>query len=195
MDTLRLFGEFLRMPGSVGAVAPSSSRLAEMITEAAGVDQASVVVELGPGTGAFTSAILRKLRPGATFIAIEANQAFVDVLRQRHPEVPVHHDCAQHIRRCLEAHGHSRCDCVVSGLPFTAFSGRMQDDLLTAVSDVLSPGGRLVTFAYLGGRLLPGGRRFRRRLKAEFSGVSTTPTVWVNLPPAFVYRAVKPTTA
>lgn len=193
MDTLRVFGEFLRMPGSVGAVAPSSPQLAEMITEAGGVSRARVVVELGPGTGAVTSAILRKLGPGATFLAIEANQAFVDVLRQRHPGVPIHHDCARHIRRCLEAHGHTHCDSVVSGLPFTAFSGRVQDDLLTAVSGVLSPGGRLVTFAYLGGRLLPGGRGFRRRLRAEFADVSTTRTVWLNLPPAFVYRAVKST--
>lgn len=193
MDGLRLFGEFLRMPGSVGAVAPSSSQLAELITEAAGVAQASVVVELGPGTGAVTSAIQRKLRPGATFLAIEANESFVGVLRQRHPGLPVYHDCAQHIRRCLEASGHAQCDCVVSGLPFTAFSGRMQDDLLAAVNGVLAPGGRLVTFAYLGGRLLPGGRRFRRRLLAEFPKVTTTPTVWLNLPPAFVYRAVKST--
>lgn len=195
MDALRLFGQFLRMPGSVGAVWPSSRRLAELITEAAGVEEARVVVELGPGPGAFTAAIRRRLRPDAAFLAIERNGAFVDVLRKRHPGVAVHHDSAADIRRCLEAHGHARCDAVVSGLPFAAFPGALQDELLAAVDEVLAPGGRLVTFAYRGPHLLPAGRRFRRRLRAVFPRVTTTPTVWLNLPPAFVYRAVKPTTA
>ena len=83
------------------------------------------------------------------------------------------------------------CDCIVSGLPFTAFSGQLQDDLLAALDDVLAPGGRFVTFAYVGGLLFPGGRRFRRRLRAEFGDVTTTPIVWGNVPPAFVYRATK----
>lgn len=191
-DSLRLFGQFLRRPGATGAVVPSSARLAERITAAGEVERARVVVELGPGTGVMTSAIQRKLQPGATFFAIEANASFVEALKGRHPGVSVHHDSAVAIRRWLEAHGHTSCDCIVSGLPFTAFSGRLQDDLLAALDDVLAPGGRLVTFAYLGGLLFPGGRRFRRRLRAEFADVSTTPTVWRNVPPAFVYRAVKP---
>ena len=191
-DGLRLFGQFLRRPGAVGAVVPSSAELAERITAAGNVERARVVVELGPGTGVVTSAIQRKLQPGATFFAIEANASFVEALQERHPGVAVHHDSAVAIRRWLEAHGHRHCDCIVSGLPFTAFSGRLQDDLLAALDDVLAPGGRLVTFAYLGGLLFPGGRRFRRRLRAEFADVSTTRTVWRNLPPAFVYCAVKP---
>lgn len=187
----KFLGEFLKAPGSIGAIAPSSWQLAESITDAAGVSQARVIVELGPGTGALTSAILRKLPPNATYFAIEANASFVEEMKQRYPDVRVHHDSAVAIRRYVEASGHTHCDCIVSGLPFATFPDQLQDDLLAAIRDALEPGGRFATFAYLQGLLVRQGRRFRRRLHAEFPTVSRTPTVWRNMPPAFVYRAVK----
>lgn len=184
-------GEFVRKPMSVGAVAPSSWRLAELITDAAELGGASVVVEFGPGTGAFTEVILRKLAPGATFLAIEANKSFVEATRARLPGVTVIHDSAVSVRAHLEALGHSSCSCIVSGLPFASFTPAQQDAVLAAVVDVLEPGGRFVTFAYLTGIAWPLARRFRSRLVAQFSSVATTRTVWRNIPPAYVYRAIK----
>ena len=191
MGVRRFLGEFLKAPSSIGAIAPSSPRLAESITEAAGVSQARVIVELGPGTGALSAAICRKRRPGATYFAIEANASFVEEMRRRYPDVTVYHDSAVAIRRYVEAAGHAHCDCIVSGLPFATFPDQLQDNLLTVIRDALGPGGRFATFAYVQGLLVRQGRRFQRRLHAEFPNVSKTPTVWRNMPPAFVYRAVK----
>jgi phospholipid N-methyltransferase len=53
---------------------------------------------------------------------------------------------------------------------------------------VLRPGGQFVTFAYLHGLPLPAGRRFANRLPEYFSEISRSRTVWMNLPPALVYR-------
>jgi len=191
MEKFHVLGEFLRKPTSVGAVTPSSWRLAELITDAAGLDRASVVVEFGPGTGAFTEVILRKLPPATAFFAIEANESFAAATRQRFPGLDLVHGSAAAVRAQLEARGHAACDCIVSGLPFASFSPALQDEILAAVTDVLVPGGRFVTFAYLMGRAMPLARRFRRRLLAEFSDVAATHTIWRNLPPAFVYRAIK----
>jgi phosphatidylethanolamine/phosphatidyl-N-methylethanolamine N-methyltransferase len=176
---------------SVGAVAPSSARLAELITDVAEVNRASVVVEFGPGTGAFTEAILRKLPAEASFFAIEANEAFAGVTRKRFPGMQVFHDSAVTVRSHLEACGHHSCDCIVSGLPFASFSAAQQDEILAAILDVLEPGGRFVTFAYLAGIVSPLARRFRRRLIQEFSDVAATHTIWRNIPPAYVYRAIR----
>jgi len=187
----RFLGEFLKAPGSIGAIAPSSPQLAESITEAAGVSQARVIVELGPGTGALSAAIRRKRRPEATYFAIEANASFVEEMKHRYPDIPVHHDSAVAIRRYVEAAGHRYCDCIVSGLPFATFPDALQDQLLAAIRDALAPGGRFATFAYAQGLLMRQGRRFRRRLHEEFPTASRTPTVWRNMPPAFVYRAVR----
>ena len=191
MERFHVLGEFVRRPTSVGAVAPSSWRLAELITDAAELDRASVVLEFGPGTGAFTEVILRKLNPGAKFFAIEANASFAAATRKRCPGVQVFHDSAVSVRTHLEACGETSCDCIVSGLPFSSFTPAQQDEMLAAVYDALTPGGRFVTFAYFGGLFWPLGRRFRSRLRALFSDVSASHIIWRNLPPAFVYRAVK----
>jgi phosphatidylethanolamine/phosphatidyl-N-methylethanolamine N-methyltransferase len=191
MDKFHVLGEFVRRPVSVGAVAESSRRLAELITEQADLGHASVVVEFGPGTGAFTEVILRKMRPGAVFLAIEANEKFVAATKRRCSEATVIHDTAASVRKYLEACGQQSCDCIVSGLPFASFSPALQDDIIAAVVDVLKPGGRFVTFAYVGGAAWPLGRRFRRQLQAAFPDVTLSPTVWTNLPPAFVYRAIR----
>jgi phosphatidylethanolamine/phosphatidyl-N-methylethanolamine N-methyltransferase len=191
MERFHVLGEFVRKPTSVGAVAPSSWRLAELITDAAGLDRAKVVLEFGPGTGAFTEVILRKIDPGTTFFAIERNASFAAATRKRCPGVQVVHDSAVSVRKHLAASGHASCDCIVSGLPFSSFTPAQQDEILAAVHDSLRPGGRFVTFAYFGGLCWPLGRRFRSRLRATFSQVSCTRTIWRNIPPAFVYRAVK----
>jgi len=191
MERLHVLGEFVRKPMSVGAVAPSSRRLAELITDVAELGRASTVVEFGPGTGAFTEVILRKIQPGTTCFAIEANESFAAATRKRCPGVQVFHDSAVSVRAHLESRGHASCDCIVSGLPFASFTPAQQDAILAAVVDVLVPGGRFVTFAHLAGIVWPLARRFRHRLLEQFSDVASTHTIWRNIPPAYVYRAVK----
>lgn len=189
MSALRFLKHFLRHPASIGAVAPSSAALAELITEEARLSEASMVVELGPGTGVFTEAILRKLPAGAEFFAMEMNPELADVTRARCPGTVVHVDSAVNTPHYLEALGRERCDRIVCGLPWAAFSDDLQDSLLGTIREVLVPGGRLLTFAYLQGLLLPAGQKFRRKLRNSFRRVTTTRTVWTNLPPAFVYVA------
>ena len=82
-------------------------------------------------------------------------------------------------------------DTIVSGLPWTAFPQSLQEAILDRVLPFLKPGGVMVTFAYAGFHLLPGGRRFRSFLQSRCSTLNTTPVVWRNLPPAFVYAASK----
>jgi phospholipid N-methyltransferase len=188
---LRFFGRFLRNPRQVGAVAPSSRSLAQAITSAVALGDADAVVELGPGNGAFTSQILGRLRPGALFFALDTNPAMCRSLQKRFPHVHVHCDSASRLDRYLKKYDLNGVDCIVSGLPWAAFGARLQDDLMAATYAALRPGGEFATFAYVQGRLLPSGRRFHRRLKATFSHVSRTPVVWLNFPPAFVYRCVK----
>jgi phosphatidylethanolamine/phosphatidyl-N-methylethanolamine N-methyltransferase len=191
MDSFRLLGEFVRKPSAIGAVAESSRGLAELITDAADLAHADVVVEFGPGTGVFSEVILRKVKPDALCFAIEANESFADLTRKRCPGLDVYHDTAASVRTHLAAYGRTQCDAIVSGLPFALFPDALQDEILGAVQDVLRPGGRFVTFAHLHGLAWPPGRRFRRKLFEQFADVSVTRTVWLNVPPSFVYRAIK----
>ena len=151
-----------------GAVAASSQGLSELITETAELSKASVVIEFGSGTGVFTEKIRQKIRLDATFFAIELNGDFVEATRSRCPAVEVYRDCATNARKYLEARGHRYCDCIISGLPWASFRDHLQDNLLDTILDVLRPGGRFLTFAYLQGLLLPSGFKFRKNFYAIF---------------------------
>ncbi len=155
------------------------------------LQSADTVVELGPGTGAFTRAIQDTIVPSTTFFALEINQEFATNLRRRFPDLTVHHDSAEKLPQYLAQHGKSEVDCVLSGLPWATLPTEVQEGSMTAVVESLRPGGTFATFAYVHAVYLPEARRFRRRLERLFTTVEISPVVWLNLPPAFVYQCTK----
>ena len=191
VELLSFFKEYLASPKYVGTIAPSSRLLAETITDAAGVRQASSVVEFGPGTGVFTEVIARKIPNDATFIAIELSEDFVKTVRKKCPTAQVFHGSAVDARRFIESVGLKYCDCIVSGLPFALFEDDLQAKILDAAVDILKPGGVFTTFTYFFSPSLPAGKKLLHNIEARFSRVERTPTVWLNLFPAFAYRAIK----
>ena len=191
MTALNFVRQFITHPTQTGAIWPSSAQLAHVITEAAHLPEASVIVEWGPGTGVFTEQILTKISKDALFFAMELNPDFVTATHTRCPNAVIYHDSATNTSKYLKRHDQSLCDSVICGLPWAAFDESLQDALLDTLLDILHPGARFLTFAYLQGLLLPAGRRFRKKLLSRFSRVTTTRTVWRNTPPAFVYVATK----
>jgi phospholipid N-methyltransferase len=190
-DHARFLGALARRPTRVGAVAPSSGRLAQAMTRGMGLEHARVVVELGPGTGAFTRVIERQVSPQALLLAVELDAALAAELRRRHPRARVVHDSAERLVEHLDTHGHPAADCIISGLPWASFPRDLQERLLEAVFAGLRPGGRFATFAYVHALRFPPARRFRRALEQIFPVVATSPVVWRNLPPAVVHRCQK----
>jgi phospholipid N-methyltransferase len=190
-DYAKFFKVFLRAPALTSAIVPSSPWLAKRMIKDVQLAQAKVVVELGPGTGAFTRAIQEEISPSAFFLAVEIDPLFANHLRELFPRAHVVNDSAERLDKHLRAQGHESADCVLSGLPWAGFSDAEQKKLLGAVYRALRPGGIMTTYAYNHTAWLPGGQRFRKLLKSTFSEVATTRTVWRNLPPAFVYRCRK----
>jgi phosphatidylethanolamine/phosphatidyl-N-methylethanolamine N-methyltransferase len=190
-DHIRILGEFVRQPVHTGTVAPSSPWLAERLVEDMGLAEAATVVELGPGTGPFTRLIAQRVRPDAVVLALELNPRLAADLVGRFARVEIVNDSAERLPDHLRAHGRSHADCILSGLPFAAFSQDLQRRLMDAIVDSLPSGGRFATFAYVHAAWLPPGQRFRRLLESRFARVTRSSLVWRNLPPAFVYRCEK----
>ena len=191
-DGADFFLRFVRRPGQIGAVWPSSPQLARHMM--AGIDWSRVrtVVEYGPGTGVFTRPLLERAQPGTRVIAIERDATMASRLRERFPQITVCEGDVMHVRELCEAAGVTEVDAIVSGLPWALFPASTQRSILEASTEVLAEHGQMVTFAYLQGMLLPAGWSFRTLLKGRFSHVSTSPVAWGNLPPAFVYRCHGP---
>ncbi len=185
---LHFLGEFVRQPLKVGAILPSSKALSRVVVASCHINPADTIVELGPGTGAFTGLILKRLGARGRLMAVELNPTHAEILRRRFPKCEVIEDSAEHLTRHLDG---ELADCIVSGLAWGTMRPRLQNQILRAILRSLKPGGQLVAFAYVHAAWLPTSRRFRQRLERHFKQVETTPIVWRNLPPAFVFRCVR----
>jgi phospholipid N-methyltransferase len=190
-DHIKFLRTFIRKPVSTGAIAPSSQWLAELMTEDMKLSQAETVVELGPGMGAFTQAIQKKLRPDALFFAIELNPEFAEHLTREFPNTNIINGSAERFSEYLNQFGRTSADSVLCGIPWAGLPPDLQNRLLGAVVKSLRPGGKFATFAYIHAAWLPRAQRFRQLLRSNFSQVTMTRVVWRNVPPAFVYRCTK----
>lgn len=186
-----LFAKFLSHPGQVGAFCASSKALAVEMTCHIGMESAETVVELGPGTGAITREIVPRLAPGAEFIAVELDEEMAENLRTVFPQAKIRCGCASALPQILAQENRPHADVILSGLPWALFPEKLQNEILHAILEALPEGGYFTTFAYIQSGMLPAGRRFRKRLETLFDSVETSPVIWRNLPPAFVFRCRK----
>lgn len=185
--SLTFLREFARQPGCVGAIWPSSPALARVMVSAANVPNARHVLEIGPGSGAFTSEILTSLAPSARFLAVEKNPCFAARVSQKFPTARIVLGCATNLEETLHKEDFASPDAVVSGLPWAIFPESLQRSILGQLSAVSAKSATFATFAYFGPHALPKGRRFRKLLAEFFPRVERTPVVLNNFPPAFVY--------
>jgi len=181
-----------RRPALVGACAPSSRRLGDLLATVVPGTGAPVVAELGPGTGSVSHAIAARLPAAGTHLAVELDPALAAHLRARLPGITVVEGDAADLGPLLATAGLSDVDAVVSGLPWALFPPEQQRRTLAAIAGCLPADGAFSTFTYRHTGLLSAARRFRRLLHEHFDQVVCTRTVWRNLPPAFAYVCHRP---
>jgi phosphatidylethanolamine/phosphatidyl-N-methylethanolamine N-methyltransferase len=191
-DYWHFLARFVQRPRTIGAIAPSSARLARTVLDHCAVGSAGVVVELGAGSGAISNLILRRLRPGAVFIALEIDPRQAEHLKKQFPNLTVCCESAENLGACLARHGCECADCIISGLPWANMSQAVQDRIMNEVAATLSPGGIFCGFGYVHASWFPSSRKFRQRLSSQFSRVRLSPVIWRNLPPAFAYSCACP---
>jgi phospholipid N-methyltransferase len=180
--------QFCRNPRTIGAIAPSSAKLAIKMLQPIDFQSACVIVEFGPGSGVFTKQVLQKIDRNKTiFFGLELNERMNRIACANTPEATIFQDSASQVHKYLQQFGVKHADAIISGLPWASFPESLQDEILTETVKGLPENGVFTTFAYLHGLILPSGVRFRKKLQQHFSKVETSPVVWRNLPPALVY--------
>jgi phosphatidylethanolamine/phosphatidyl-N-methylethanolamine N-methyltransferase len=191
MSPLTFVREFIRSPGSVGAIWPSGRELAELMVESADIRPGHVVAEVGAGTGPFTRA-LRDLRPDNRLISLEPNAELAAALRANVPGVEVEEAFAQSLPALAAARGLPHFDRIVSGLPLTLWDDPILEGIFTAFVDALPADGRMVTFSYVVAQWTPRSAKMRRHLERYFGSVRKSRIAWANLPPALVFICEQP---
>jgi phospholipid N-methyltransferase len=191
-DALTFLAEFARHPRTVGAVAPSSAVLSRRMVTSVPLTGDPVVLELGPGTGVFTTAIQQRLAGRGRHVAIEINDRFARDLAGRHRRVHVVAADAVTAADVLRGQGLPAADVVISGLPWALFGPERQIRLLDVVTSSLTANGAFTTFAYLHALWTRAARRLHSALHERFEQVVPEQAIWANLPPATIYHCHRP---
>lgn len=178
------FLSWLANPRRVGAVAPSSDSLARLITSEI-TPSTGPIMELGPGTGAFTLKLLEKgVRP-EDLTLIEYGSEFATILQHRFPGVRIVWMDAGKLASMNVAEEGSM-GAIVSGLPLLTMPTKKVVSIVSGALRYLRPNGAFYQFTY--GPRFPVSRRILDRLGLKATLVGRT---MHNIPPAAVYRLVR----
>jgi phosphatidylethanolamine/phosphatidyl-N-methylethanolamine N-methyltransferase len=183
-DEVRFIRSWIERPLTIGAVAPSSKMLARAMARYVDPHSDGPVVELGPGTGPVTAALVEAGVDPGRLVLVEFNPAFCRILRARYPDATLVQGDAYSMRRLLETLLLQPAAAVVSGLPLVTKPMRMRLRLIRDAFDLMLPGAPFVQFTYSVASPLP------RRL-GGFT-VEKSERIWMNIPPArvWVYRKI-----
>ena len=181
-DEVQFIRSWIEKPLSTGAVMPSSRVLARAMARYVDPQAAGPVIELGPGTGPVTQALVKQGIDPARLILVEFNPDFCRLLRSRYPQATVVQGDAYRLRRLLETYVDEPAAAIVSGLPLVTKPLRTRLRLISVAMTLLATGAPFVQFTYA---MLP-------PIPKELSGVraEASELIWMNLPPArvWVYR-------
>jgi phosphatidylethanolamine/phosphatidyl-N-methylethanolamine N-methyltransferase len=181
-DEVRFIRSWIEKPLTTGAVTPSGRALAR--TMAAYVDPArpGPIIELGPGTGPVTEALLAQGVDPSRLVLVEFDPTFCRLLRARYPQATVVQGDAYGLRRLLAGLLQQPAAAVVSGLPLFTKPLKLRLRLLFEAFGLMSPGAPFIQFTYAAVPPIP---KRLDRVRAEASE-----RIWMNIPPArvWVYR-------
>jgi len=181
-DEMQFIRTWIEKPISTGAVMPSSRVLARAMARYVDPHSNGPVIELGPGTGPVTEALVRHGVDPARLILVEFNPDFCRLLRARYPAATVVQGDAYRLRRLLENQIDQPAAAVVSGLPLVTKPLRTRLRLISDAMTLLAEGAPFVQFTYA---MIP-------PIPKELSGIraEASELIWMNLPPArvWVYR-------
>lgn len=184
-DNARFIRSLLENPRVVGAVSPSGPGLAKAMASYVDLEGDAPIVELGPGTGPVTQALLARGVAPERLLLVEYETEFCGLLRERFPGVRVIQGDAYGLKKTLDGELSGKIAAVVSSLPLL---NRPEPDrlaLLDQAFELLLPDGVFIQFTY--GLLISPMPLKRHPNGAAYAGKGSAP-IWLNLPPARVWR-------
>jgi len=181
-DEVRFIRTWIEKPLAIGAVTPSSRALARTMAGYVDPKLSGPVIELGPGTGPVTDALVAQGVDPSRLVLIEFDPTFCRLLRKRYPEATVVQGDAYGLRRLIAGLLQQPAAAVVSSLPLFTKPLQTRLRLLFEAFHLMSPGAPFVQFTYHAVAPIP---KRLDRVRAEASE-----RIWMNIPPArvWVYR-------
>lgn len=183
-DILPFFFAWLRNPLRVASITPSSATLASLVTQEIS-SATGPVMELGPGTGPFTYALLERGAREHDLTLIEYGSDFVRLLQERFPQARVLWMDAAALDKYPLFDG-APVGAIISGLGILAMPAYKVTAILKGAFSYLRPDGAFYQITY--GPRCPVPDAILDRLDLQASCIGQT---FRNVPPASVYRITR----
>jgi phosphatidylethanolamine/phosphatidyl-N-methylethanolamine N-methyltransferase len=184
-DSARFLRQMIENPHIVGAVSPSGPALARTMASFVDLSREGPIIELGPGTGPVTKALLARGVPLERLLLVEYETKFCHLLAERYPGIKIVQGDAYGLKKTLDGHVNGQVATVVSSLPLLIRPEHDRIELLHQAFDLMGPDGLFIQFTY--GLTISPMPIHAHGVGGAYVGKGSAP-VLLNLPPARVWR-------
>jgi len=182
IEKIEFIYQFLNKPKIIGAIIPSSKYLTKKMLSFVDFNKEGLVLlEYGPGTGPFTSEIVKYLKPMDQLIVIELNPKFATDLKENfknYKNVKIYEDCVSNTRKILDKEGVKDVDYIISGIPFSSLPKDVTQDILVNTKSIMSNKTLFLAFQY---------SKFKQGIFKIYFEIKDIKFVLRNVPSAYVF--------
>lgn len=184
-ENIQFLQAFLKNPGSVGSITPSSPELARRMVTGLRPDENNVVMELGVGTGAITKFLQEIVPDGDSYLGVELDRDLVRILKKNYPEMKIVRGNALDAAEIHRKSGLGKVGAIICCLPFVSMPNDLGENILLEIDKFMQKGCTFRTFQYAHGYYFPSAIKLREFMRDRYGKSKRSSLIVKNVPPAY----------
>jgi phosphatidylethanolamine/phosphatidyl-N-methylethanolamine N-methyltransferase len=184
-ENIQFLQAFLKNPGTVGSIAPSSPELGRRMVAGIRPDENNIVLELGVGTGAITKFLQERVPDEDSYLGIELDRDLVRSLNRNYPDMRIIRGNALQAADIHERSGLGKVSSIICCLPFVSIPNEVGEKILLEIDKFMQQGCIFRTFQYAHGYYFPSAVKLREFMRDRYGKWKRSPLIVKNVPPAY----------
>lgn len=185
-ENIEFLQAFLKNPGKVGSIKPSSPELAQKMIDGIDPTRDSAVLELGVGTGAITKFLQEIVPDERSYLGIELDRELVKLLKRNFPDMTIVRGNAVDAWSIHQRSGVGKVGTIICCLPFVSLPNEVGEAILQQVDKFMQQGScTFRTFQYAHGYYFPSAIKLREFMRDRFGKAKRSQLIVKNVPPAY----------
>jgi phospholipid N-methyltransferase len=184
-ENIQFLQAFLKNPGTVGSITPSSPELARRMVTGLRPSENNVVMELGVGTGAITKFLQEIVPDENSYLGIELDRDLVRILKKNYPNMKIVRGNALEASDIHRKAGSGKVGTIICCLPFVSMPNEIGEKILLEIDKFMQLGCTFRTFQYAHGYYFPSAIKLREFMRNRYGKSKRSPLIVKNVPPAY----------
>mgnify|MGYP002651244214 CR=1 FL=1 len=184
-ENIEFLQAFLKNPGKVGSITPSSPELAQKMIDGLKPSTDNAVLELGVGTGAITRFLQDIVPDDRSYLGIELDADLVRLLRKNLPDMMIVQGNACDTEAIHQRSGIGKIGYIICCLPFVSLPNEVGSQIMHQIDSFMQKGCTLRTFQYAHGFYMPSAIKFREFMRKRYGKSQKSQLIVKNVPPAY----------